>query len=205
MNKPQDFDSVQGFNDWVALPAGGYVCRIMQVEETVSKAGNAMITISLDIAEGEFAKYFENSYKNDKRPDKKWGCTAYQLVYDLENSNSTNKGFKTFTTAVCDSNSGFTIPWGNNFGNGFKNKLVGVIFRREQYWGDDNQKHFKAKPYSFRGVETIRSGKFKTPEDKLLNDSQPTGYAPQNQPQKPYVDADLSDFEEVISNDELPF
>ena len=45
MNKPNDFDNVQAFGEYTPLPAGGYVCRIMGVEETVSSNGKAMIII----------------------------------------------------------------------------------------------------------------------------------------------------------------
>ncbi|MCM1579167.1 MAG: DUF669 domain-containing protein [Ruminococcus sp.] len=201
MNKPKDFDSVQAYGEWQPLPAGGYVCRIMQVEETVSKAGNEMIKISLDIAEGEYQSYFANSYKSDTRPDRKWGCVAHQLEYDPVNPNCTNKGFKTFTSAVTESNKGFEIPWGNNFGAGFANKLVGCIFRREEYMGTDGKSHFSTKPYMFRSVETIRKGGFKIPDDKLLGDGT-GGYYPQNTNTNAPLPAD---FQEVISESELPF
>lgn len=203
MNKPQDFDKVQGYGEWTPLPAGGYVCRIMQVVETTSKNGAEMINISLDISEGEYANYFTNAYRNDTRQDKKWSCIAYQLTHDPVNPNTTNKGFKTFTTAVCESNSGFVIPWGNNFGPGFKGKTVGVIFRREEYEGTDGKTHFSTKPFQFRSADTIRSGKFTVPEDKLIDSRQSSGYpSPNNRPPLP---SDFSDFEEVIPDGDFPF
>ncbi|MCM1523427.1 MAG: hypothetical protein NC120_03110 [Ruminococcus sp.] len=203
MNKPQDFDTVQSYSERIPLPAGGYVCRIMQVVETASRSGAEMINISLDISEGEYANYFTNAYRNDTRQDKKWGCIAYQLTRDPVNQNTTNKGFKTFITAVCESNSGFVIPWGNNFGPGFKGKTVGVIFRRDEYLGADNKKHLYTKPFRFCSADTVRSGKFNIPEDKLLDSGQNGGYiTPDNRPPLP---ADLSDFEEIVPDGELPF
>lgn len=210
MNKPQDFDTAQGYGENDLPPAGGYVCKIMNIAETTSRKGDEMIIISLDIAEGEYANYFANSYKSDNRPDKKWGCNMYQLVYDPVNKNNTNKSFKTFITAVCDSNPNFNIAWGNAFCNCFKDKLVGCVFRREEYRGTDGNKHFYPKPYQFRRINAIRDGKFKIPEDKLLEDSPQSpgyasGYAPQSQPQNSYSAPDLSDFTEVVSSDDLPF
>lgn len=209
MNKPQDFDTVQGYGENVPLPAGGYVCKVMNVTETTSKKGDEMIVISLDIIEGDYADYFTDSYRNDNRPDKKWGCNMYQLTHDPVNKNSTNRGFKTFTTAVCDSNQGFELKWGNAFCANLKNRIVGCIFRREEYIGTDNNNHFSTKPYQFRGVDTIRNGKFKIPEDKLLdseNTSLPWENIPQNTAAKNVnITPDLSDFTEVISNDDLPF
>lgn len=40
-------------------PAGGHILRVLAASDTPSKAGNDMVTISLDIAEGEFAGAFE--------------------------------------------------------------------------------------------------------------------------------------------------
>lgn len=204
MNKPKDFDTAQCYGEWEPLPAGGYVCKIMKVEETVSKNGADMIIISLDIAEGEYANYFANSYRSDTRPDKKWGCNMYQLIYDPVNKNNTNKGFKTFVTAVKNSNNNFEPAWGNAFCRSFKDKKVGCIFRREEYIGSDNSSKFYAKPYQLRSAETIKSGKFKIPEDKFLN-APPQETPAQNPPQNTYKNPDLSDFEEIVSDDDLPF
>lgn len=206
MNKPQDFDTAPEYG--ASLPAGGYVCKILNVEETTSKTkGEPMIKISLDICEGSYKDFFANQYRADTRPDKKWSGNAVinQLVYDPVNKNSTNKGFKTFITAVTNSNSGFAVKWGNAFCSCLKGKLVGVLFRREQFISENGDTPFATKAFMFRSVDTIRNG-VPVPEDKLLdNSSQQAGYAPQSQPQNPYVNPDLSDFEEVISDDELPF
>lgn len=207
MQKPIDFDEVQGYGEWQALPPGGYVCRIMKVEETTSRSGAKMINISLDIAEGDNKDYYAKSYRADTRPDKKWGCIVHQLIYDTVNPKLTNKGFKTFTTAVCNSNPGFVIPWGDNFGEGFKGKTVGAIFRREQYIGQDNKTHFSTKAFQFRSADTIRKG-VPVPEDKLLDDKsvqqaqQPDIFPAHNSGVGVF---DPDDFEEILTDGDLPF
>lgn len=189
VNKPNDFDTVQGYGEYKPLPAGGYVCRIMGVEETVSQSGREMLKISLDIAEGEFKGRFAEMYraalkanKNSKEKEEvRWGCIAYQLIYDPTDGQSTNRGFKSFCTAAEGSNRGFTIQWGNNFAKCFKDKTIGVIFRREQFIGGDGAAHWSTKPISFRNAENIRKGNFDVPEDKPLpNQPAPaySGYPP---------------------------
>ena len=230
VNKPEDFDTVQGYGEFKPLPAGGYVCRIMGVEETVSQSGRDMLKISLDIAEGEFKGRFAEMYRSDTRPDKKWGCIAYQLIYDPTDGKSTNRGFKSFCTAAEESNQGFVIQWGNNFAACFKNRTIGVVFRREQYIGNDALPHWSTKPLSFRDAKKIRKGDFQVPEDKPLpNQPAPaysgyppaagTAYAadpfapPQNiqpaaaqaQHTQPMNVPGLGDFEEIISDGDLPF
>ena len=212
MNKPQDYDTVQEYTGQTPLPPGGYVCRIMQVLETTAKSSGApMLKIRLDIAEGEHKDCFAGLYRADTNPDKKWKCVVNQLVYDPNNANTTNRGFKSFTTSAEKSNQGFVIQWGDRFGECFKNKLVGVVFRREQYVSDyDGSLQFSTKPAFFRSVEEIRKG-VPIPADKLL-DGTTQPYSPQPAP-APQQEApaslqgagDLSDFDEIISDVPLPF
>lgn len=208
MEKPRDYDNVQGYGDYAKLPAGGYVCRIMSVEETVSKAkGSQMIVISLDIAEGEYKDFYAARYRNDNRPNKKWGCMAYQLIYDTKKTNSTNPGFKTFNTSVEESNNGYMTQWGVNYAAALKGKLVGVLFGREEFVANDGSHRWNTKPMFFRSVDTIRSGKYETPKDKPLYDNPASNYAPapvQNYSAASYP-SDLPDFEEVVSASDLPF
>lgn len=217
MQKPQDFDNVQAFGDFVPLPAGGYVCRIMGVEETASRAGAPMIKISLDIAEGQYKDYFANQYRANTRADKKWSYSAIinQLVYDTSGNNSTNRGFKTFVTSVCESNQGFNVAWGDGFAACFKNRLVGVLFGREEYIGTDGKSHWSTKALNFRSVKTIRDGGFEIPADKPLVsvDAAADPFAPPQTPQPaaqqksaPAGVPDLQDFEEIlVPESDLPF
>lgn len=217
MQKPQDFDNVQAFGDFVPLPAGGYVCRIMGVEETASRAGAPMIKISLDIAEGQYKDYFANQYRANTRADKKWSYSAIinQLVYDTSGNNSTNRGFKTFVTSVCESNQDFNVAWGDGFSACFKNRLVGVLFGREEYIGTDGKSHWSTKALNFRSVKTIRDGGFEIPADKPLVsvDAAADPFAPPQTPQPaaqqksaPAGVPDLQDFEEIlVPESDLPF
>lgn len=168
MQKPNDYDSVQVYGDFVPLKLGGHICKIMQVIETTSRSGKDMLEISLDIAEGEQKDYFAQQYKTDTRQNKKWGCVVYQSVEDRDGG--TSKGFKTFITSVENSNPGFKPAWGNNFAGCFKGKLIGGVFGREQYLNASNEKKFFTKCVQFRSVESIRAG-VEVPADKLLPDS----------------------------------
>lgn len=218
MQKPADFDNVQAFGEFKPLPAGGYVCRIMNVEETNAKSSGApMIKISLDIAEGEYKDYFANMYRNDTRANKTWSYSAVvnQLVYDTNGSNSTNRGFKTFITSTEESNPGFRTVWGAGFSACFKGKLIGVLFGREEYVGTDGKNHWSTKALNFRSMKTIHDGTFETPADKPLTATQ-GGYgntqgnyttynsAPAQAASAAPTAANLADFEEIPTSD-LPF
>lgn len=170
MQKPNDFETAQGFTDYKPLPPGGYICKVMSVQETLSQqTAKKMLVISLDIAEGEYAGYFADSYRADTREQKKWGCRVFQLVYD-DNGN-TSKGFKTFVTSLRESNKGFEPMWGDDlkaFENSFKGKLIGGVFRKEEYEKSDKSgTSWATKCCGFRSIDTIRKG-IETPADKPL-------------------------------------
>lgn len=191
MDKPKDFDTAKAWGEYEPLPAGGYVCEIIGVDETMSRTGKKMIKIAVDIAEGDEKGRFMESYKADSREFKKWpnGAVVYQLTEDQDGN--THGRFKQFTECVIDSNNGFEIKWGKEFGACFKGKLIGVVFGREQYESQqDGKLKWSTKPQFFKTVQEIRDGRFKVPEDKLLNakNTNPTeaGFGP-------------------ISDDDIPF
>jgi len=185
MEKPKDFDTARASGEYEPLPAGGYVCRIIGVDETLSKTGKKMVKIAVDIAEGAEAGRFMESYKSNANDFKKWpaSATMYQLTED--NEGNTHGRFKHFTNCVEASNNGFEIVWGNEFGACFKGKLVGVIFGREQYKSQrDGSLKWTTRAQYFKTVNDIRNGEFKVPEDKPLTEEKagntagiPSGFA----------------------------
>ncbi len=213
MNKPADFDNVQEFINIPQLPPGGYICRIIGVQETTAKSSGAeMLKIGVDIAEGEFKGHFQRLFDSDNRPDKKWRAVVNQLTYATDGSNTTNRGFKTFVTSVQKSNNGFQVQWGNKFAACFKGKLVGVVFRREGWIDDNGELRFTTKPAWFHSVDEIRQG-VPVPEDKIPDDvvdyisdnNIPVPAAPVQNPANNFPqNYDLSDFEDVGTGD-LPF
>lgn len=176
MIKPNDFEQTQAYTGFTPLSAGGHICKIVNVEETKSqKGGKDMIVISIDTDKSDSQpSYFQEQYKNNNKVGKKWSNNAVtrQLVFDADGN--TNKGFKTFLENIKGSNPGFNIDsiWGNEPLNKFlKGKLIGGVFRREEYLNDYSESKFAVKFQSFRTIEDIRNG-VEIPKDKLLN---PTG------------------------------
>lgn len=168
MNKPKNYDETYSYSytENKALPPGGYICKIMGVKESKSKSNKDMIEISLDIAEGDFKNFYTDKYKADTRKEKKWGCVVYQLTEDEEGN--CNRGLKTFLTSVEESNSGFSVVWGDKFCDSLKGKAVGGVFRREQFSGQYGLA-FVTRCCSFRSVQTIIDG-IEVPGDKMLDD-----------------------------------
>lgn len=166
MLKPLDYENVQANSSYTPLPAGGYVCRIMGVQEAATQKGAPSFHVSLDIAEGPEANRFTNEYRADTRADKKWGCIFRQTI--TTNDGGTNPFFKGLITAIEESN-GMTVQWTDNqeaFAAQFKGKLVGVIFGREEYEKNNGAKTWKTVAQLCMSVAKIRAGEFTVPADK---------------------------------------
>lgn len=144
MNKPNGYDEAKAQGEFTPVELGGHHLVIKQVEEMQSSTGKPMIKVSFDFApEDKQPNYFAEQFKNDIRPDKKWSnqATAYILV--LDNEGKTSSKYKTFTTCVEHSNTGFEIKWGiDNWGAQFKNKKIGGVFgeQMDYYNGDEKKK-----------------------------------------------------------------
>lgn len=168
MLKPHDYENVQANSSFTPLAPGGYICRIMGVQEAATRSGTPSLHVSLDIAEGPEEGRYTKEYRNDTRQDKKWGCIYRQTI--VTSTGATSPFFKGLITAIEESN-GMTVQWTENseaFAAQFKGKLVGVLFGREEYTKNDGTNAWSTKPTMCLPVQKIRSGEFTVPEDKPL-------------------------------------
>lgn len=170
MNKPVGFDEAETFQEFKRLPKGGYICKIVKLEEAISQNGNDMINVYLDIADGEFKGYYMRRYQNDTREQKKWGCIYRQVILDTT-TQKTSSGFKGFITSVEESNPGFVNAqiWNDNFTKYFKDKFIGCIFADKHYLNGNNEEKSCAVPSRICSIGRIKNGDFKMPDDIPLD------------------------------------
>ena len=165
---------MQAYNDWddiqesevgesKTLPADGYVTKILGVRITTSRAGNEMIELMIDIAEGDFVDFFKQKYEFKKQydPSVKWSCVFRQLT-----RGNSAKYFKNLILNIERSNKGYNFKASNFDESTLKGKLIGFVFRDEEYNYNGHQ-GFTAKPFISKTVDDIRSGNFKL-ADRLL-------------------------------------
>jgi hypothetical protein len=115
-----------------------------------------MLVILFDFAEGdEQAGYFMKQFENDIRPDKKYPNAGTNYMVIDESVDYGVRNLKTFITCVEKSNPGFAVKWDDNFGQQFKGKLIGGIFRLEKDWYD-NREVKRHKLAWFRSIEGIK-------------------------------------------------
>ena len=168
--KPKDYDNVKVGEPRI-LPAGGYICKILNAEETESRNGKPMLKVSFDIDEGEYKGYFRDLFKgwkenSDDPATVKWPFTGTKWVMFYNSEGKTNRDFKSFCTALEDSG---TKVWINDTFdvNGLRGATLGLIFRREEH-EYNNARSWRTVPVGFRSVKTIEEGNFNVPEDKPL-------------------------------------
>lgn len=180
MNKPRGYDETTAASGgYVPLPAGGYVCRIIGVKESMTRTNKPQVELALEIVEGPEEGRFQREFDEDVRENKRWGAVLRQVVEDA--GGQCNQFFKGLITAIEESNPGWKPVWGDGFCASCKARLVGVVFRREEYPKQGGGTGWKTKPWRARSVEAIRQG-VEPPADKPLESSPGVGFASDDTP-----------------------
>lgn len=140
--------------------AGGYVCRITDVEDNPDKE---YLKIEYDFAEGEFKDYFRDL--NDKKGF--WGGSFIKSY-----KKKAWPFFKGFCTAVTESNKGFIFDGDEHADERtLKNKLIGLVIGEEDYIKGDGSLGSRLYVAQTLSVDRIRKGDYKVPEYKHLQDT----------------------------------
>lgn len=166
----KDYNQVKAYSDFPTLPKGGYILKIMGVSVQTNSNGK-YLQIGCDIAEGEYKDFFAEQYKNDQRSEKKWGCNFLLSIPKDDGSEKdgwTKRSFKTFTTALEESNNGYHFDWDEQK---FKGKLIGGLFNEREYQKTDGTIGRATNLDRVCAAEKIRKGDYKLPEDKLIKKS----------------------------------
>ena len=171
--KNLNLENVQEVQEFTKVAPDGYVCKITSVEDIADKE---YLKIKFDIAEGEFKGYYQELYANK-------GFWAGKFIKSYKDT--ALSFFKSFITAVQNSNTGFV--W-NDDETKLIGKFVGLVLAEEEY--QSNEGVIKTRLYvdRIRSVESIKKGDFKVPFLKIFEDSQPK-----------------STFIEIGANEDLPF
>lgn len=185
MEKPQGYDEAQAFGEFETLPAGGYKCKILKVACEKTQAGKEYLKLAIDILEGEYKDFFKKKFDADIRDEKKWSGT-WTVFTEGYNPGTTNPKFKGLITSVEASNAKFKFDFDEQK---LVNKKVGLVFREEEFEGQDGQVHTSVKP--FFAVSYDKAEEAKIPNPKKLAEK---GEA-------------FEEFTEstIESNDDLPF
>lgn len=163
------YDEVSESNggDYQKLPAGGYVCRIINVE--LGERNNRLqIRAAIDIAEGDYTGYFARQGRD------KWSKSAIftRYVYD-ESGRRITSALKSLLANIERSNAGFVLEDLSRFNEqSLVGKLCGFTFGEREYEYDG--KICTTTEVKFpTTVDKIRSGDFKVPPIQPLEAAYP--------------------------------
>lgn len=167
MNKPAGYDTTEakaggGFSD---PDEGPYIMKIVRAFESVSKAKNNQLVIELDIAQGEFTRYYEGlSGRLEK--------DVYPKYYQLTDGKHLSY-FKGNVLKIEASNPGFKFNFDENTLSG---KLVGAMMLKEKYKDKEGKEKSVLKPRWLFAVQDIGKQKVPTREaaDEDSGDPGPT-------------------------------
>ena len=174
-----DVTAATASGDFSSPPPGGYVCSIVNAEFLNSKAGNLMLVLYLDIAEGDFCSFFKNATARARNFDsnKKWHNTGIYRQLIFNSNDRVSPFFKGLLTCIERSNPDFHTNINNFEACHLQGLLCGFIFASEEYLKRDGSiaEHVVIKfPKS---VEDIHNGNFIIPDTKKLEKSAATSPA----------------------------
>ena len=160
------------------LPVGGYVAVIKGVA-IENYNGSELMTVMVDIAEGDQKDYYLKDYKAQTGDNKKWrGVVKLWLPKDdgSEKDEYTKRTFNNFMACVEESNPGYHWSWDET---SLKDKKIGIIAREFEWLNKNSGKTSWLIELVYpHTVDDIRNGKFKQPERRPLK-NQPVSTAAQ--------------------------
>lgn len=191
MEKINGYETAQALTgEYERLRPGGYICKIIAAKEEKSQSGNKMLTLALDIADGEhkgfFMKRFEELKKQKADPNQEVKYPNAAIYRQMLEGNEKAVGFlKGLMTSLEASNPSFKWDWDEK-------KLVGLkcggIFGEEEYEKMDGSVGISCKVKYIRSTKCIEDENYKVPELKKLHSK-----------------GDSFESSGIADNDDLPF
>ena len=125
------------------------------------------LCIVYDIAEGEYSGYYADEFNQNTFANKKWkGVLRLWLPKNdgTEKDEWSKRTLKGFATSVEKSNPGYVWNWDEN---SLKNKLLGVLYRNEE-WEYEGKTGWAKRPFRAISIDSVREGSFDIPREKPL-------------------------------------
>ena len=142
--------------------AGGFILQCIGVESKSSKAGNPMLVLSFDIADGKYKGNYAEHPRN-----------YYQLI-NADQLGRVKGILQSFQKSNGSKLSVDSISQSSFNEQNLKGLYVGAVLRAEEYLNKDNEARMGLKVFYICSIDTIKAGDFTIPNPKLL---EATGYS----------------------------
>lgn len=154
--KVLNWESVEESTPFEKLPAGGYVIKIVDVEDMADKE---YLNVVYDIKEGEYSGF----YSDDFGRLNPW---AHRFVRSYKDSAAGM--FKQFLARLEDSNRDFSISsWQRKSDERDLIGLeLGIVLQNEQYTNNQGEDKERLNVVGVYAAQDIRNGDYKLPEPK---------------------------------------
>ena len=203
-NLAKDYEKISpsSANNFTTLPTDAYACEIKGVTLKETSSHKEYIEMMLEITKGEYKDFFTKDYKAQKDDGNKFwrGCFNLFIPEDGAEDWKVNQ-FLQSLKSIDVSNPGYTFD-GNE--QSLKGKKICALFRKEEYPKDGKIKSV-VKAFKIVPIEDLEKGKIGEIKDKLLDASEKAKYSNTSSSAPAQSIAIPSDFEEVISDGDLPF
>ncbi len=184
--------------EFISLPAGAYVCKIVDARIDSVKNTGLLLTLDVDVVEGEYAGIFEKR-RTDKGRDFNAQFVRY-VIKRTDEGNVVQSQVKGLIKMLEEQNPNFKFNFTNFDEKSLCGLTCGFIFGEREYLTKTNEiKTTVSLKFPVR-VADVRSGNFKMPPlQKLPPDKRP----PEKHPDK---QNDNSKFDGTpVDDNDLPF
>lgn len=185
------------------LPAGAYVCKVMAVRyEAGQNDQSDVITLQIDIHEGEYKDFFKKQYEAQEGEDKKWKGRVRIYVPKDDGSDKdkwTKKSFAGWTDSFEKSNVGYSWDWDEKK---WKGKVIGIVFGETGTVIEGRDVVYTEARFGV-AADTVRQGKAPEAKFKAKNGYGGNSAASSDKP----ASADPDGFMNIAdaADDEIPF
>lgn len=161
-----NFDNIEASEEgsYKQLPAGAYVCTIMEANDYEKRE---YVELLVDIIDGEYKDYFSDRFYADKP----W---AHRIIMSYKDTALGMLKGRLQTIAKCNPGFDAEAAWNGGALQKFTGKAVGVVFRQEEYL-DKKTGDFKlgpARPDRMCAPDALTEPKNADPQPKMLKEDE---------------------------------
>lgn len=184
-----DWEAAKAKVQSAQLPAGAYVCKIVNAAIEEMKNGDVRLTLDIDIIEGDYAGHFSRLVK-----DGKWDFRGKFKRYLKKNGEVFPRSFVSLITDLEKQNPNFVFDTRKIEESNFKNLISGFVFGEREYEANDGSIKIGVNIRYSCLADKVRDGSVKIPAVEGLNKP----IAPKEDYSKEFNNTSISD-------DDLPF